>query len=557
MGACSSKTVRDIPCVAYAQTHSRSQVHEVAVLPLTKANFPSPSVPAFQRLHEIYDTCPRVRQHFAASEQALPLDAFYKQVVVEASNPTIPDGCVVPVLVVTRWRGDEGWDVAGYVGCRSYDADGRRTETSALQMFFKDGHKVPLTMPAIQLAARLFVETHALALQDDKATAGQIASATRAPWPRDCEWTIRRHNMEVRRVLEAVLVFWGLRPARTGTPDQPAPCATLFGPAGHHGYGAEPSYSSHQQRAHQAMQDTAPFLASFPLELRSATDELITVGCAQPEAISSLMADLAGWSSTTGTQWHADPAPLAMGSLLPSDFITRGGRMLVTGLSMNFRGTQQKTPAERRDVLGAAVADTLEMIQPAPRDPEEQAAIDRAHQSRREQRRAAKPSGVHGNVGNGGTYNPMNRPPPSYPGYAPVQQQAFGMQQQPMVILQQQPQHQPQQQLLQLPSAPPPPGFTYAFMQGADGALTPVLLPAPQQQPHPQPQQQVPMMLASQPLTQQQPPQQQQQQQEPPRPSVFGTSKLPQSSSASSAQPSWLNGGSQQQLQGVLLSTPF
>jgi hypothetical protein len=418
------------------------------------------------------------------------------------------------VLVVTRWRGDEAWDVAGYVGCRSYDGDGRRTETSALQMFFKDGHKVPLTMPAIQLAARLFTETYALAQNEENGTA---AAGGRTPWPRDCEWTIRRTNMEVRRVLEAVLVFWGLRPSRTGTPDQPAPTATLFEHRSHHHHQINQPYPPSMQGGggNKAQQDSAPYLSNFPLELRSVTDDLITVGCNQADAIASLMADLAGWSSTSLTvpSWHADPSRLAMGNLLPADFVQSGGRVLVTGLSMNFRGTQQKTPVERRDVLGATVADVLEMVQPIARDPEEQSALDRAHMLRREQRRAPKSQQVAPQQ----LHHQAPRPPPSYGAAVPPQQgvampmqqlqggmfQPVHQQQQgvPMIMVPQQQQQQQQQQpqQLQLPSTPAPPGFTYVFMQNGSGGYIPVLMPMQQQQQQQQHQQQH-VQLMQQPL---------------------------------------------------------
>jgi hypothetical protein len=521
MGGCHSQALSQTPIAAYAQTHSRSQVHEVAVMPLTTTNFPTPDCPAFQRLHEIYRTCPRVRQHFAnaAGEEPLALEAFYHQVVIDASHPRLPNATSLPVAVATRWRGDEQWDIAGYIGCRGFADDGELNEVNHLQMFFKDGHKVPLTMPAIQLAARLFAEMHILSTGPNS-----DAEAQRVPWPNNCEWTIRRHNMEVRRVLEAVLVFWDLRPSRTGTPDQAPPPAPAVGPF--------PMtllpYVPLQVPAHQfavqmqgraggydianraSFADAAPHLGMFPLERRSLTEDLLTLGTGRGEAVASLLADLASWSSPPARWTSGSVTSLGLDGILPANFVASGGRVLLTGLSMNFRGTQQKTPAERRDILGGDVADMLELIQPLPRDPAEQEALDQMHQARKEKKvmtqqqqqmmmqppRYGATTPVMMGRGVGGGRGGFMPPPPQYahamapqlmqlPNGQFVQAMPAQSAQQPMMFIMNQPQQQIAQPQPVMLNAPPP-GFTYALVSTSPGgAVQPVLVPT-QQQPQQQ-----------------------------------------------------------------------
>jgi hypothetical protein len=522
MGGCKSKAFSDVPIAAYAQTHSRSQVHEVAVIPLTVANCPSPNCYTFKRLHEIYRTCPRVRQHFANSaDEPLPIEAFYRQVVIDASHPNLPNGTCLPVAVATRWRGDEKWDVAGYIGCRGFDDEGCHNEVCHLQMFFKDGHKVPLTMPAIQLAARLYAEifllSHGGGLNHAAYPPGHVSSASspattnvQIPWPRSIEWTIRRSNMEVRRVIEAVLVFWSLRPARTGSPDQTAPPApnlsqygqplmpfspVATGPMPHyattmHGGHAHTNFSSSSASSNSAFSDAGTHIVYFPLEQRTLTDDIVTLGTHRADAVASLMADLASWSSSPARWAHGVAPSPGLEEILPDNFQAKNGLVLLTGLSMNFRGTQQKTPAERRIILGDPVADMLEHIQPVVKSPtmgstDPLSAVSplalsgpRSARDRRNGRptgvstqraayltpmlpRAAGPASFH-------VPNPMAAPyTGTYPHFSNSQPLLMPMPTQPGPHV-------------QSPAviAGVPQGFELAFMQGTDGQLLPVLIPA-------------------------------------------------------------------------------
>lgn len=330
MGACSSRNLRTTPYAAYAQTNSRSQVHEVALMPVTAPNFPSKDCPGFTRLHEIYASCPRVRQHFGSTDEVLERSEFYQQVVIDASSDKVAPGSTIPVVVLSRWRGDAAWDVAGFIGCRGFASGGSTMPVNQMQMFFKDGHKVPLTMPAIQLAMRMYFEMHI-------ECANELGRSD-VQWPTNAEWTIKRTNMEVRRVLETLLVFWGLRPTRSG--------------------------SSH---------------AVFPLELRSETESAVTFGTTERDAIRSVASDIALWGNTQTTWRTGLPnASPGLGVFMPSNV-----RCLCTTLSMNFRGTQQKTPAERREVLGERVADLLELIQPPPRPEGEEPPVRQPKSVRR------------------------------------------------------------------------------------------------------------------------------------------------------------------------------